>query len=218
MEKSQKWTFLKALIITLIVFNIGIYLGYKLETSRIDKINDWYLESELELLDQRIQKEAFESLDLNCELMIQENIDFADRIFEKALVIKEYEEASRINQDIVFQHQRYDLLRTLFWMNSINIKEKCRADYHNFVYFYQYHDPTIEQDSEQKFFSNLLGELKNQKAEEVMLIPIAADMDLPSVDLLLDKYEIEELPTILVDEKIKITQVESMDDILKYVK
>ena len=83
-------------------------MGYKLESSRIDKINKWYLESEMELLDQKIQSDAFEFLGLDCGTMIKENIKFADRIFEKALEIDQYEKANRINREIISQHKRYD--------------------------------------------------------------------------------------------------------------
>jgi len=214
---SQKYIFLQALIITFIVFNIGIFLGYKLESSRINKINEWYLESEIELLDQQIQKNTFEFLDLDCDAMTEENIKFADKIFEEALVINKYEEANRINQDIILQHKRYDLLRTLFWINSMRIKEKCNSDYHNLVYFYKYNNPSIEQKAKQKFFSNLLFQIKQEKGNAVMLIPIAADNDLASINLLLKKYQITELPAILIDENIKIINIENIEDIMKYL-
>ena len=217
MVKSQKWFFLYALVITLIIFNFGIFMGYMLEQSRINKINMWYLEAELELLDQRIQKDAFEIIDLNCTAIIEENINFADKIFEEALIIQKYEDANKISSEIIFQHKRYDLLRTLFWINSMRIKEKCNSDYHNVVYFYKYNNPSIEQKSKQRFFSNLLFEIKQKKGDKVMLIPIAADNDLPSVNLLKDKYGINELPVILIDEEIKITDMESMEDVLKYL-
>lgn len=216
-QRSQKWAFLKALIITLIVFNIGIYMGYKLESYRIDKINDWFLNSDIQLLDQKIQEEALDMMDLNCELLVQENINFGDQIYQEALAIDRYEKANRINQDIIFQHKRYDLLRTLFWINSIKIKEKCNSTYHNVVYFYQYNDPTIELKSKQKFFSNLLAQLKEEKGSDIMLIPIAADNNLSAIDILIDKYEIEELPTILIDESIKITEVENIEDVEKHI-
>ena len=216
--KSQKYIFLQALIIAFVIFNIGIFFGYKLETSRIDKINDWYLQSEIELLDQRIQKDAFEFLELNCDAMVEENIKFADRIYEEALVIDKYEKANRINKDIIAQHKRYDLLRTLFWINSMKIKEKCKSDYHNIVYFYQYNDASIEKKAKQKVFSNLLFQIKQEKGDKVMLIPIAADnKDIGSINLLLDKYGITELPVILIDEKIKIIDVESIEDVEKYL-
>ncbi len=217
MVKSQKWFFLYALVITLVIFNFGIFMGYMLEQSRVDKINIWYLEAELELLDQRIQKDAFEIIDLNCTAMIEENIKFADKIFEEALVIQKYEDANRINQEIIFQHKRYDLLRTLFWINSMRIKEKCNSDYHNVVYFYQYNNPSIEQKSKQKFFSNLLCEIKQEKGNKIMLIPMAADNNVSSINLLLDKYGISELPVILIDEKIKITELDSMEDVMRHL-
>ena len=78
--ENQKWFFLKALIVTLVIFNIGIYMGYKLEASRADKINQLYLESELLLLDQEIQRQAFEIADLNCDKSVQANISPKPRV------------------------------------------------------------------------------------------------------------------------------------------
>ncbi len=217
MIKKQKRIFLYALLTTLVIFNLGIFMGYLLETTRVSEINDFYLKAEMELLDQRIQREALDLINLDCDLIVQENIDFADRIFEEALLIQRFEDANRMNSEIIFQHKRYDLLRTLFWMNSIRIKEKCNSDYHNVVYFYDFDDPSLEQASEQRFFSNLLFEIKEEYGEKVMLIPIAADNDLPSIELLVKNYEIVEFPTILIDESVKITEVETKEDITKYL-
>lgn len=218
MAYSQKYVFLQALILTIIVFNVGIFFGYQLESSRVDRINDWYLQSDIELLDQKIQRDALNFLDFDCGLLVQENIDFADRIYEEAQKIGDFEKANRINKEIISQHKRYDLLRTLFWINSIEIKKKCESDYHNVVYFYDYNEPSINQKSEQEFFSNLLFELKQEKGSGLMLIPIAGDNDLPSVNLLMKEYGIVELPSILIDEEIVLTNVESRGDIEEYLK
>jgi len=217
MIKKQKKIFLYALFLTIVIFNLGIFMGYQLEMSRVGEINEFYLEAEMELLDQRIQKDALDLIELDCESLVQENINFADRIFEEALLIQKYEDANKISEEIVFQHKRYDLLRTLFWINSIRIKEKCDSDYHNVVYFYKFDDPPLEQISKQRFFSILLTEVKEEYGNKVMLIPIAADNDLPSINLLLKNYDIVELPTILVDESIKITDLESKEDLTKYL-
>lgn len=217
MIKKQKMLFLYAFILTLVVFNLGIFMGYMLETSRVNEINVLYLEAEMELLDQRIQKDALEVIGLNCELLVQENIAFADRIFEEALLIQKFEDANKMNDNINFYHKRYDLLRTLFWINSIRIKQECASEYHNLVYIYQFNSPTIEQEAKQRFFSNLLVEIKEEYGEKVMLIPIAGDNDLPSINLLLDKYEITEFPTILIDEEVKIINLESKEDVTKYL-
>ncbi len=217
MPTNQKRIFLYALLLTIVVFNLGIFMGYMLESSRVGQINTMYLNAETELLDQITQKEALQTLELNCDLLVSENTKFGDRIFQEALQIQKYEDANRINSEIIFQHKRFDLLRTLFWVNSITIKQKCNSQYHNVVYLYKYNEPALEQESKQKFFSNLLIELKNKYGNKVMLIPIAADNDLPSVNLLVEKYEITDLPVILVDEKTRITDVKTLEDIEKYL-
>ncbi len=214
---NQKYILLYALILTFVVFNIGIFMGYMLESSRIGEINKLYLEAEMELLDQRIQKDALEIIDFDCDAMVEENIKFADKIYEEALLIQRYEDANKINKDVIFQHKRYDLLRTLFWINSMRIKEKCNSNYHNIVYFYKYNNPSIEQESKQRFFSNLLSQIKEKFGNEIMLIPIAGDNDISSINLLLGKYDIKELPVILIDEEFLIYDLEKREDIEKYL-
>ncbi len=193
-------------------------MGYMLEASRINKINEMYLESDLNILDQRIQSDAWGVIDFDCELLIQENINFGDQVFNDALQIQKYEDANRINDDIISQHRKYDLLRTLFWVNSIKIKQKCNSDFHTVVYIYKYNNPSIQQVSEQKFFSNLLFELKEKYGNEILLIPIAGDNNVVSLDLIMKKYQVSELPMILVDEEFKITEVNELSDIEQYLK
>ena len=187
------------------------------ESSRVNKINEFYVQSDMDLLDQRVQSDAFDIVDLNCEDAISANIIFADKIFEDAKTIQRFEDANRFNNDIIFQHKRFDLLRTLFWMNSIRIKNNCNASYHNIVYFYKYNDPSIEQKARQRVFSRILEELKQDEGKNVMLIPIAGDNNLTSVDLLIKTYEISNLPTILIDETVKIDTLETKEDIEKYL-
>lgn len=218
MIKNQKYIFLYALIITFVIFNLGIFMGYMLESSRLDKINTLYSNAELELFDQMTQKEALGVLNLDCNTLVSENIKFGDKIYQEALQIQQYEQANRISNDIIFQHKRFDLLRTLFWMNSVKIKQQCNSNYHNIVYFYKYNNPSIAQDSKQKFFSDLLQQVKQKEGDNVMLIPIAGDNDIPSVNLLSDEYNITELPTILIDEKTKLTDVKNADEIESILK
>ena len=75
----------------------------------------------------------------------------------------------------------------------------------------------MEQESKQKFFSNVLREIKDKEGNKVMLIPIAADNDIPSINLLTENYGIIDLPVILIDEKTKLTDIKSMEDIEKYL-
>ena len=51
MKKNKKSVFWQALILTIIVFTIGIFLGIAYEESKIDEISDYYVLSEIFLMD-----------------------------------------------------------------------------------------------------------------------------------------------------------------------
>ncbi len=218
MFKSQKHVFWQALLVTLLIFGIGIVLGIILENWRTGQVNFLFQKSEIDLLDVKLQSEIYAEGNFNCEFAIQENMDFADRIFEEAKILDRYEQASRLTGDIELQHKRYDLLRAILFLNSIRIKEYCNASYSNVVYFYSYSNPLIETRAKQNAFSKLLGELKKKKGDKILLIPLAGDNNLTSVSLLLNKYEIseEDLPIILINEKIKISELQTVKKIEKY--
>ncbi len=218
MFKSQKHVFWQALLAALVVFFAGIFLGYVLESSRVGEIKGLYLESELSLLDVKIQSELYGLGEIDCEEAVKENIKFGDRVFEEAKILERFEDSSKITEGIKLQHKKYDLLRTLFWLNSLKIKERCNGEYHTIVYFYDYNEPSIEKKAEQEVFSRVLGELKKEFGDEVMLIPIAGDNDITAVEIILKMYDIDVLPTVLIDENVKIVSVESLEFIRGYLR
>ncbi len=220
MFSNQKHVFWQALLVAIVVFGFGIFIGFLIENNRTNKVADMYLASELELIDVRISSSMiFNNLiqAKDCKNAIQENINFGDRVYEEAKIIDKYEEASRITESLKLQHKKYDLLRALFWINAIKIKSSCNASYHNVVYFYQYNEPGIEKKAEQAVFSRVLEQLKQKKADNVMLIPIAGDSNISSINLMMKMYNIDKLPTILIDEKTKITQISTEAELEKYV-
>lgn len=216
---SQKNAFWTALILTIFVFAGGILLGFMLENSRTSKIEMLYLSSELELADMRIQQDILSFPGFNCTEAIAENTAFADNVYEQAKTLEKYDDASEISDAVKIQHKKYDLLRTLFWVNSINLKQKCSAQYHNIVYLYDYNEPRLDINAKQNVLSNFLEELKLKKGNSVMLIPIAGDNGISSLSMLMSMYNVSEseLPVILIDEKIKISEIENLEEIEKYI-
>ena len=217
MFESQKNAFWVALILSVFVFAGGILLGFMLENWRTSEVQNFYAQSELSLLDVKIQNELFSFSSVNCEDAIYENVNFANEIYNEARLLDKYEQASRLSDALVLQHKKYDLLRTLFWINSIKLKARCNASYHNVVYLYDYNNPRLDIKAKQQVFSNILLDTKQEKGNSVMLIPIAGDNNLTSISLMMKTYNIteEELPVILIDEKFKITEIEKPEDIEK---
>lgn len=213
---NEKNSFLYAFIMTIIIFCVGLLLGVLLENWRANQISDLYQQSEINLLDIKLQSEIYNLEKFDCKTAIEENIIFADKIFEEAKILERYESANRLTDSIKLQHKKYDLLRTDLLLNSIKIKQKCNNGYNEVVYFYQYSDLSIEKKAKQEIFSRVLEELKNEKGYDILLIPIAGNNDITAVKLLLKEYNITEFPTILINRNIKITNIQNTQEISKY--
>lgn len=218
MAINQKHAFWEALIIAIFIFGLGILLGLFIENSRQESIAEAYLTSEINMLDIEIQTEILALENLNCEIALQKNIEFADKVFEDATLLQRYEDASRIKDDLYFQHRRYDLLRTLLWLNSIKIKQRCQSEFHTIVYLYNYDPQQIEQISKQEIFSRFLTELKQERGSNIILIPIAKNMDLTSLDLLTSNIEISETSIIVNEGELIISEPEEFYKITEYLK
>jgi len=215
--QKHKYIFLQTLLVATLIFSFGILIGSLVENLRAKNINDLYLESQVDLSDLRIESDILSNLDFNCDSAIKENINFADRIFSEARSLEKYDKSTKISNKLNLAHKRYDILRTLLWYNSIKIKEKCPEKFNTVVYFYDYINPSIEQASKQKAMAKVLIDLKNTEKQNIILIPIAADMNIHSLELLLNSYNITQLPTILINEKHKITEIVNKEKLQAYL-
>lgn len=217
MEIKKYSYFWEALIITVFVFALGIFLGFLIEQNRTEKIVSLFQQSEIDLLDIRIQDGLLDIKKIDCENILKEVIDFADRTYQSALLLQRYEDANQISKSIVIQHKKYDLLRTILWLDSIKIKEKCNFSLNTVVYFYEYNSNRLDLKSKQDTFSKRLTEVKYEYAEKIMLIPIAGNLEITSINFLKNSYNVTFLPSILINEKFKIEEIEDLDKIEGYL-
>ncbi len=213
--QSKKHVFWQALFVTILVFSLGIVIGIYFEQMRVDESNILFYESEIALFDAFALSKLPEAGNFSCDNLVGANLKFADRIYNEARVLEKYDESSKITQSLKSIHRKYDLLRTILWMNVIDVEGECNID--SVVYFYVYDTEDIGVKSEQVVFSRVLRDLKEDKGGELILIPIAVDSEISSLDYLLDVYGVDEFPSILVNEEHLITNISSKEEIEKYL-
>jgi len=216
--RNQKYVFLQALLIAILLFLFGMLIGALVENTRANALDFLYIESQIDMTDLRLGTEILGIIPFDCNVAIQENINFADKIYSEALNLEKFDSVSKISDKLKIAHKRYDVLRTLLWINSIKIKEKCIGDYSTVVYFYQYLEPSTQKRSEQRVISRILADLKNRRQDEIILIPIAGDMEISSLKVLMRTYNITELPAVLIDEKTKLLTLDEIKDIENYLR
>ena len=83
--------FWKALVLTVVVFLLGVFLGYSLEKNRIKDIQTESQKIELKWDDARLQSLYYQNLEPRfCNSAIEENLNFADKAYQEGLKIEEY--------------------------------------------------------------------------------------------------------------------------------
>jgi hypothetical protein len=217
MLKSKKHVFWEAFLLTILIFVLGIFLGIGFEKRNINIIEDYYSKSEISMIDMFVLQNLINSEDYPCKNLIQTTIKFADKIYEEAQLLETYEKSNILTDKIILSHKKYDLLRTFIWINSLTISKKCSKDFIQIVYLYEYNPENIETKATQAVWSNILKEVKQKYGNKIILIPIAINNNLSSIDTIISKFEIKKFPVVIIKENIILNELKSSTDIEKLI-
>ncbi len=197
---NSKHAFWLALVFTIIVFIIGIALGFFLEQGRSSQLSSDVMKSEISLLDEQLRNKEVTMGSISCSVAVNDTFNFADRIYAEASALEQYDSASKFTSDLKEVHKRYDLLRLMLWDEAVQIRQNCNQSFHIVTYFFNYDSTDTNIKAEQYTLSNLLLDTKGKNPGKILLIPIAANLGLESVNLTLDRYNVTSEPAIVIDE------------------
>jgi len=201
-----KNVFLQALLMTLLVFGIGLVFGLILENNRSDKAEVALLNSEVRALDQQLRIKAVNDFNVSCNSAKESLFNFADDVYLEAKELELYYGSHKFKNTFEILHKKYDLLRFMLWGESNNLRERCGYSFHTAVYLYSYKTETLDKKAMQNYYSSFLTDFKNTYAENLFLLPMAADLNISSIEIAMEKYEIESLPVIILDDKYVISE------------
>jgi hypothetical protein len=214
---ESKSVFWQALIVTIVIFAAGLVLGYYLESSRATGVEISLLGSEMNLLDEQMRAKIIGDSNVSCDLAVESTFAFADKIYGEALKLEQYGASSKFTNEVMLVlHRRYDLLRMMLWDESVKLKARC-GGFHTVVYFFDYNSEDMNIKARQAFFSNILLDVKNGRPGEVLLIPIASNLDLASVDLAMENYQVSMTPSVLIDERKIVGDIVTFDEMSGFV-
>jgi uncharacterized protein YneF (UPF0154 family) len=83
-----KHAFWQALVFAVIVFSLGLILGFFIETVQTDKIYSKLIQSELNILDDQLRQKLISDSNLSCSVSKDSLFSFADKIYYDALSFK----------------------------------------------------------------------------------------------------------------------------------
>ncbi|MFH1889874.1 MAG: hypothetical protein ABIJ58_03290, partial [Nanoarchaeota archaeon] len=182
---DPKNAFWEALLLTIIVFIIGLLIGMAVENSRAGKLEVSLENAQVSLIDVLTLDSVSSLGNLSCDNLISSNLAFADRIYEEAKILNNYDAANKISDNIKIVYKKYDLLRTLLWSGASKVRIQCPDRFSIVVYLYQRESANIEEKAAQNVWSKILGDLKESRGGDIVLIPISVDNDLSSLALMI---------------------------------
>jgi len=213
-----RYYFIEALALTIILFVIGFIIGLSIEHNRNLELVEYYSSTEKEIYS------IMESLDISnlgqytCYELTQRNFEIGNRIYAQALIFEEYEESAILTKSYLSQeHRKFDFLRTLFWINSVNIKERCGNNvFDTVVYLYDYQPDKIDDIAKQRVISAVSSQIKSELNDEIILIPIAKNLNISLLDNTLREYEYQNESAFLIINEEEIFLYNQTEDIRKY--
>jgi len=217
MSGKMKNVFSKTAVITVIVFLVGVYLGFVFDSMRVEEVrgrltqidNLW---NDVRLMQSYIQK--FSNRTDYCEFLLEENLKVGDKIYDEGLKVEEYEKNNRFASLFILEKKRYALLDLQFWINSIDLKKLCNANYSTVIYFYSQYEKTPEQ----VFQDRVLWDLKQKCGPKIIYITFPADIDISTIEIIKNIYDIEKIPSILINESILLEGPSTMRELEEQIK
>ena len=192
-------------------------IGAAFERNKLDEVEQYYAKSEVLFMDLYALNDRIDSQAETCGVLINTTIELADNIYEEAFLLEKYDNSGKITEGLRIVHRKYDMLRTLLWMNSIKISEKCKGDFNAVVYLYEYDSKDLAKKATQNVWGRLLFDLKQEKGNKILLIPIAVNSDLISLDALIEPFGIRKIPAVVIDETYVIEELSSVEDLKIYL-
>jgi len=213
----MKKVFLKTFALTLVVFIIGFYAGIFFDNLRLEDVKSRLTEIDNLWNDARLLQSYIERLSDNkssyCNFLLEENLKAGDKIYEEGSKVEEYEKTNRFTPALAVEKERYALLDLQFWLNSIDLKKACNATYSTVIYFYSQYNKTVEQD----FQDRVLWDLKQKCGPQIIYITFPADMEITTIEVIKNIYNIQKIPAILINESTVLYSPITMKDLEKYV-
>ncbi len=217
MLNTPKRAIWEAFLLAGLVFFFGFSLGFAFESSQTKKMNDYYFNSEFYLMD-AIALNSLEGEGIfDCKTLSDSYFLFADRIYQEAILLQKYESAEKITTEMKIVHRRYDLLRTFLWANIIKNSKKCDDFPKTVIYLYEYDTEDLAKKATQNVWSKVLFDLKQEEGENILLIPIAVDLDINSLNTIVKSFNISSYPVVIIDNKEVIQELISHEDLKKYL-
>jgi hypothetical protein len=208
-KKNLTKAFLVSLVIGVLIFSLGLFVGYGLDVLRIKDVSTSLNDVELQTLDYITSQEFLDAFGGDrCELLNKGLVSMTPKIVDLGQTLTKYEEKNIFTgEEYKFLKSKYFLLEIRSYTLFTKLKEECNFDGDLILYFYDQH----QEDSERQGY--ILDRLVN--SDDVHIFSF--DRSFEIISFMIDRYEIKTGPTLIINEEKKFEGVTYLDELRKNV-
>lgn len=181
-----------ALVLTILIFSIGVLVGMFFEDLRLSRSEKMILEEKTNLQSLQLQQRFIESGVADCTSLNKVLEANLEELTKKMGQVIGYNKNAIFNQDeLRLQVQDYFLTEIQFLLLAQSIDQKCSPDSVKIIFFYD----------ENKFDTQgeILDYLKKLLGPEVLIFSFDSNFkDEPMIDILITSYKINTFPSVVV--------------------
>src|SRR3989344_1226738 len=202
-------------IITVLVFSLGLTMGLILEDHRYNLIELVNAEQETRYLSLQLQYLYLTSFSNynNCPILETALKEATTQLDESLRGVIEYEDENEVNDKRkILVQRRYIVDNLRYWLLAKESKEKCSLDIVPIIYFHNADCPSCpNQGTILTYYKKIFG-------EQLLVFPINIDLrnEEPMVELVMNQFSIDSLPTLIVDNKkyVGVVRQEQLKEII----
>ncbi len=195
-KRKINWkVYITAAIITLVVFSLGVGLGFYISNEKYDiirydlenlQLNQKDIELEL-LLISSIGKQSCDTL----KYEIEKTASLSTELGEK---VSYYDKEMIKNPEFYILKKQYIMTLIEFWNYWELFKRNCNSSVNTVLYFYAINNCD---DCQAQGF--VLSFLKEEHPEKIMIFALDKDEDLYSLNLVKNIYNVTKTPTLIIN-------------------
>lgn len=210
-RKIQSWKrYFAAFLIGTFVFILVFAFAYSISYFESQRIGAFQEQTSYSIFEDKLLYSFFqeESCEKEYLIKISADLDF------QGMIIEDLERKFGKNDEKVLFKKRFYTLAELEHFEFVKqMNEHCGLGLNTILFFYS-NVPPFDGKSEE--FGDFLSALKKEMPE-VLIYSFDSNLDSPLIPKLKEKYNITKVPTIVINEKVKITQINNIDGIKKYL-
>ncbi len=209
-EDRYKPILVISLVATIIVFFSGVILGWTIDNVKENHISEDILQSELDLESFIIEQQMITDLNGDtCPILSSRISELQKQAGKIGYAIENYEKSKSSNVDYDYLKRKHIILNTRLWLLMDQLNKNCGEKQTSIIYFYR------QNCRECLIQGHILDELNEELNHSISVFAYDAGFTQePLIILLKEKYDIQTIPTLVVDGETKLDGLTTKEEIL----